>query len=191
MFNKIVIVMLAVLFLVVPSAAKAALPPSYPDQVTGAVPAPDLAPDLAQAKVYWENRGLNWKCDGSDVWWADSVHNPNPQNGSDELDAVGSVTGCTIVLRKLRYPQMTPWTDQERFSLVVHEMGHNLGLQHNDPRFPVMSGDYFILVSPEPAVVTDTIQPTKVAAKKLSHKKHKHHRKHKKARRHRKHRKHN
>lgn len=172
---KLITVGVMALALAFPSLAKA---DPFPDRVTGAVPAPDLATDVAQAKIYWQNRGLTWDCDISDVWWADSVHTANPQSTSDEIMAVGYVGGCGIVLRKLRYPQLTPWTDQERFSLVVHEMGHNVGLEHDDPRFPVMSGSIFDLVSPEAAIPAPA---PKAKVKKVAKKKAKKCKKYKKS----------
>lgn len=168
---KFIIIGVMALALAFPSLAKA---DPFPEMVTGAVPAPDLAADVAQAKTYWQNRGLTWDCDISDVWWADSVHNANPQSSSDEIDGVGYVGACGFVIRKLRFPQMTSWTDQERFSLVVHEMGHNVGLEHDDPRFPIMSGSLFVQVSPEAAVPAPAPKAKKVVKKAKKCKRYKH-----------------
>lgn len=121
------LVLVTAIFL--PASANAEVP--WPTLMVNATEAPDLQPDIDSARVYWRERGVIG-CPVIPAYWADAL-----KNLAGEPNVLGVGGSCYIGIRRTYYDRA--WTSLERCTLVVHEVGHALDLEHNDPRFPVMS----------------------------------------------------
>ena len=157
----------------------------WPNLVTNPVVASELAPDVASAMAYWKARGISSSSSCTvQAWWVDAIHVTN---------VVGMGGGCDVALRRTDLNGM-PHTPIEQWNIIVHETGHTLNLQHDDPRFPIMGAkpsletvplsEKVTVVVPVPQVAKVTkpkkAKKVKKAVKRCGRKhQHKRHRKHK------------
>lgn len=140
----------------------------WPNLVVNPVAAPELAPDVASAMAYWNRRGIPSIPCTVQAWWVDTINMYNK---------IGLGGGCDLALRRNSMLGI-PHTPLEQWNLIVHETGHTLGLQHDDPRFPIMAASPSLDTVPlsEKVPVSQTVKKAKKTVKRCN-RKHQRHRK--------------